>query len=460
MTTFGAAFDAETPSPPGRNAKPPKLFVRHTHLWARPAAALIALVAVASCMDSPTVATAKRGVRVHLAFVPKFAATVPSRALAAAAATGLVLNNVRITVVRPQPAPTPPVTLKDTVITFSLDHADTTVDLSVSADPNEELHAGMQYRADATVLFDGSVTVIAHAAGAAPGAPPTVQLGYVGPGKNAATIAMTPNGGVFSPKAPLQLSYSVFDSSGAAIASVPVVWHSSDTTIATVGEFTGLVTFTGKTGSSSISVGTLTNITTHAAFTAAQASSIAIVSGNGQTDTVNKALALPFVVKVADQIGNVVSGVTVNWTHTGRGALAGSTSTTGADGVASMSYTLGDSAHTDTITATVAGVATPAVFTATAVASVTGVGIVTGFATIAVTPASATMKVGDTLTVTAAAVDASGKATSITPAWATSNPGLASITASGLVTALSAGTVTITATYQGVAGHSTLTVNP
>lgn len=411
-------------------------------------------------MDSPTVATAKRGVRMRLALSTEFATTTASRALSATVATGLVLNNVRVTVVRPHAAPTPPDTLKDTVVAFSLDHADTTLDLSVVADPNESLDVGMQYRADATVLFDGSTTVIAHAAGAPPGAPPTVQLGYVGPGRNAATIAMTPNGGVFSAKAPLQLVAAVFDSSGATIASVPVFWLSSDPTIATVGEFTGLVTFTGKTGTVNISVSTLTNVATHAAFTAAQASSIAVVSGSGQTDTVNKALALPFVVKVADQIGNVVSGVTVNWTHTGRGRLAASTSTTGADGVASMTYTLGDSAHTDTITATVAGVATAAVFTATAVPSVTGVGIVTGFASIVVTPAAATMKVGDTLTVTAAAVDASGHSTSITPVWATSNPGLASVTSSGLVTALSAGTVTITATYQGVAGHSTLTVNP
>jgi len=44
--------------------------------------------------------------------------------------------------------------------------------------------------------------------------------------------------------------------------------------------------------------------------------------------------------------------------------------------------------------------------------------------------------------------------------WSSSNPTIATIDASGVVTGVSAGSVTITATMDGVLGFTTVTVNP
>lgn len=90
------------------------------------------------------------------------------------------------------------------------------------------------------------------------------------------------------------------------------------------------------------------------------------VSGNNQVSTVGKALALPLVVKVTDSFGNKISGTKVTWTP---GNLSGTATppsdTTAADGTASTSWTLGNTAMTQTLSATVAGLP-PIVFSAAA----------------------------------------------------------------------------------------------
>lgn len=92
---------------------------------------------------------------------------------------------------------------------------------------------------------------------------------------------------------------------------------------------------------------------------------IALVSGNNQLSTVGKALALPLVVKITDTFGNNAVGAKVTWTP---GNLSGTasppTDTTGADGTASATWTVGNTATAQTLTASVAGLP-PIVFTAT-----------------------------------------------------------------------------------------------
>jgi hypothetical protein len=95
---------------------------------------------------------------------------------------------------------------------------------------------------------------------------------------------------------------------------------------------------------------------------------IGIVSGNGQSDTVRKTLA-PLVVRVTDQFGNPLSGVSVAWARaTGGGTLAGSASATNGDGRATMTYTLGSVVGSESVTASVSGVASHATFTFQAIA--------------------------------------------------------------------------------------------
>ena len=97
------------------------------------------------------------------------------------------------------------------------------------------------------------------------------------------------------------------------------------------------------------------------------ASSFTVVSGTSQTGTVNTALDA-FVVKIADQYGNAISGMTVTFAVTaGGGSLSALTPATDADGQAQTVLTLGTVSGTDnnTVTADATGLTT-LTFTASA----------------------------------------------------------------------------------------------
>jgi hypothetical protein len=76
---------------------------------------------------------------------------------------------------------------------------------------------------------------------------------------------------------------------------------------------------------------------------------------------------------------------------------------------------------------------------------------------VTVTPSPATVAVGATAALTAA-LTWNGNPITGTCIWATSNPGIATVTTSGVVTGVGAGQTAIVATFQGVAGSSTVTV--
>jgi len=97
---------------------------------------------------------------------------------------------------------------------------------------------------------------------------------------------------------------------------------------------------------------------------------IAAFSG-AQTDTVLATLPNPLVALVREN-ADPVSGVTVTWTAAGNGKVNGAataTTTTGADGKASVTYQLGSTAGTQTPTAAAAGLSgSPVSFALTATA--------------------------------------------------------------------------------------------
>ncbi|MGD8700548.1 MAG: Ig-like domain-containing protein, partial [Gemmatimonadales bacterium] len=78
---------------------------------------------------------------------------------------------------------------------------------------------------------------------------------------------------------------------------------------------------------------------------------------------------------------------------------------------------------------------------------------------VSVTPATATLVAGDSLRMTATLIDANGDTLS-TPAvvWSSSDAQVALIDQSGLVTAAAAGSATITATSDGIAGSASVSV--
>lgn len=95
------------------------------------------------------------------------------------------------------------------------------------------------------------------------------------------------------------------------------------------------------------------------------ATQVQLVSGNAQTAARATVLASPLIVRVVDQSGNAMSGVSVTFAVTGgAGTITPTTTTTGANGQAQATWTLGPAAGANTVTATV-GSLTPVTFTAT-----------------------------------------------------------------------------------------------
>jgi hypothetical protein len=101
---------------------------------------------------------------------------------------------------------------------------------------------------------------------------------------------------------------------------------------------------------------------------AGPAASNSVVSGNNQAAPAGTQLPQALVVKVADQYGNPVSGVSVAFDDGGKGGsfLNANPTLTDTTGKATQVYTLPSSPGTITINATATGVASPAVFTETA----------------------------------------------------------------------------------------------
>ena len=102
------------------------------------------------------------------------------------------------------------------------------------------------------------------------------------------------------------------------------------------------------------------------------ASSIALQAGNGQTATVNAAVAVAPAVQVRDQFNNPVPGVSVTFAPAaGSGSVVGGAATTDASGIAAVtSWTLGTVAGGQTLTATSGTLnGSPVTFTATGTAA-------------------------------------------------------------------------------------------
>jgi hypothetical protein len=474
---------------------------------------------------------------------------------------GFPLDRVRVILIRPVSD-----TVKDTTVTFH--RADPAIDLplTVRVGPGETLQAVLQFKSGETLLYEGSATVVTVPLNRPNPTPAQLPMIYVGPGKDAARVSVTPSSGRFSTTANVVFSAAAFDAADASLPGTPMEWTVNDSTMgaftspgvfvpsgksgsvtvtaatptgvsgsATVDLFapsvaSGLslvsgdgqtatvlnalaspfavklvdqfgdpmpgvtVTWTRLTGAGSLGAATSTTsasgvataqytaggtpgdetirasvagVTATVTFTVhaviGTPAAIAIVSGNAQSDTIFKTLSNPFVVKVTDAAGNAISGATVTWTRTaGFGSPATSTSATNAAGQASLSYRLGDVAGTDTVRASVAGVATPAIFTATAIDIPTDghLPIVTGFAYLRVSPSPVSPLVGDTVGFTVDSVDAAGNPTPVTGVWASSNPGRGAIDANGRLIVADTGAIIVTATRNGLAGHARVTVLP
>jgi adhesin/invasin len=113
---------------------------------------------------------------------------------------------------------------------------------------------------------------------------------------------------------------------------------------------------------------------------ASSANGMAGVSGDGQTGPAGTALPNPLVVEVTDAFGNPITGAPITWAAEGGGSVSETSTTTDAQGLTSVTRTLGPTAGIQTTLATSGGLAgSPVTFTHTVTAgNPSGVMIVDG----------------------------------------------------------------------------------
>jgi Big-like domain-containing protein len=199
--------------------------------------------------------------------------------------------------------------------------------------------------------------------------------------------------------------------------------------------------------------------------TAGKPTILARSSGNLQTASVTTTLPNPLVAVVKDQYGNVVPGVSVNFTDNGAGGtFSANPVTTNSKGQASVSYTASTKAGTVTITATASGLAalkfteTIAAGPAASIAVASGNNQIAPPSTQLSQPLAVSVKDQYSNPVSGAAVSfsdgAAGGTFSVNPATTAAN-GTASVS---YTTPPNSGTITVNATVSGVGNPATFTV--
>lgn len=188
----------------------------------------------------------------------------------------------------------------------------------------------------------------------------------------ATTVQVSPSAAInfSSIGATHQLSGAVLDQSGDTMPGLNVTWSSGNNAVAMVNAG-GLVTAVGN-GTTTITAAS-GSITGTIGVTVAQVATLLSKNG-GDNQTWTVALQAPqaLQVRVTDANSNPIAGVTVTFAiATGSGSLGSPSATTNAQGVATSTWTLGQTAGTQTVNATAtvpAGTLGPVTFTATATA--------------------------------------------------------------------------------------------
>jgi adhesin/invasin len=165
----------------------------------------------------------------------------------------------------------------------------------------------------------------------------------------------------------------VTDQNGAALQNAVVSWTvvsgggsvSESTTLTDAGGNASVTWTLGPTAgvdSLRASVASGASVIITATAVAGPAAAINATSGANQTVAAGSTSA-PMVVTVVDAFGNPVAGATVNWSATGSGVLSALTSTTDANGQASVTLTTSTTPETAVVTASTGAVSPSATFT-------------------------------------------------------------------------------------------------
>ena len=157
------------------------------------------------------------------------------------------------------------------------------------------------------------------------------------------------------------VSFSVSPSGTLGSATATTGSNGQASTTLQLGSTSGTYTVTA-------SVPGLTDVTFTATANSPPPAAMFVISGDNQSALINEKLPDPLVVRIVDQNDAALSGVTVSFSVSPSGTLGSARPTTGSDGQASTTLTLGSTPGNYTVTARVSGL-TDVTFTATATAS-------------------------------------------------------------------------------------------
>jgi hypothetical protein len=178
------------------------------------------------------------------------------------------------------------------------------------------------------------------------------------------SIAPGPTYTFASLSATQRFTAAVKDQHGDTLRGAKVTWASNAAAVTI--DTTGLATAVAN-GGARITATSGTATGSDSVTVAQVAAQVSKVSGDGQAGTVAHALSLAIVVQVLDATAHPIAGSAVSFAATvGGGSVGSPAATTDASGLAQTIWTLGQTAGSQSATATVTGAGAPATFSATA----------------------------------------------------------------------------------------------
>lgn len=280
------------------------------------------------------------------------------------AAFQLNVNNVRLRLERGDGD-----TAADTTVLLAAGDDSVAIEVSVRiTGSSEELLANVELRDGNTVLFSGKQMVVARIGEFNPTPAPLITLEYTGPGADATSIQVAPADTTIPQSGSVTYRSSATNSNGQPVTEFPVVWSVVDPNRGSISA-TGVYAPTPGRYSTRI-IGRMPQGQADTALVSVvpPATTVALISGDGQSGAVGTALAAPIVIESRASDGLPVPGAAVTVAVTAGGGTVSTTSvTTGADARASVSLTLGTTAGGNTVRFSGPGL-TPLDVSATAVA--------------------------------------------------------------------------------------------
>ncbi len=197
----------------------------------------------------------------------------------------------------------------------------------------------------------------------------------------ATTVTLSPAGavGMDAVGATQVVHASVLDQKGKAMTNAAVSWSSSSpgVTVASAGGDSAIVTAVAN-GTATITATSGSAAGTLGVQVAQVATTLQKAGGDGQTGPAGIALGTPLRVGVRDRLGAPVAGVTVAFSVVGGGSTSSAAAVSGADGNATVTWTLGPQAASTQMATAVSGTRAPVLFSATAVAGPPAVAVAGG----------------------------------------------------------------------------------